>query len=198
MALPRGLSGARGSLEDALPWVLAAPPRNGKSEPYARIGCANRRERTHEASGMCRRDKGSTTMTAITGDKSSCSHCHFWHLLRPHYGLCERNAPKPSGEEQIAHWPETNRDQGCGEFETPAVARVLTHCGDCQYWRRPPNGFEPDDKGDKVASWWAMAGHCTRHAPQPSSDPGPRAFWPATHATDQCAEGKQKVPNIVA
>jgi hypothetical protein len=128
-------------------------------------------------------------MATLAKEKSNCSYCLFWRLLRPKEGLCQRNAPNAGDAEQIAHWPETHADQWCGAFETASSARVLTECGDCRFWRRPPNGFEPDDKSDKLASWWAKAGNCARHAPRPSSDPGPRAFWLATHATDQCAEG---------
>lgn len=128
-------------------------------------------------------------MEAIADEKSNCSQCLYWRLLLPKEGLCQRNAPEADDAEQIAHWPETHSDQWCGAFQTAGSARLLTHCGDCRFWRRPSNGFEPDDKYDKPASWWAKAGHCVRYAPRPSSNPGPRSFWLATHATDKCEEG---------
>jgi hypothetical protein len=38
--------------------------------------------------------------------------------------------------------------------------------------------------------WWASAGHCFRHALEPSSAPGCRGFWRATSVNDTCAEGE--------
>ena len=64
---------------------------------------------------------------------------------------------------------------------------------DCLHWRRPPHGLHPVNRGDMPMTWWARAGHCTRHAPRPVRDPGPRGFWPATLDVDFCAEGAPRV-----
>jgi hypothetical protein len=34
-----------------------------------------------------------------------------------------------------------------------------------------------------------------RHAPEPVSEPGPRAFWRVTQQADSCAEGQQGAQN---
>jgi hypothetical protein len=119
-----------------------------------------------------------------------CDHCIFWKMARPEEGWCLRRAPKPAGvAEGIAHWPTTHGAQGCGEFMAAGSAYELVACGDCRYWRRHAQGLQPVDRGDKPAGWWAQAGKCTRHAPAPQSEPGPRAFWRASHVSDCCAEG---------
>jgi hypothetical protein len=66
---------------------------------------------------------------------------------------------------------------------------VGARCGDCRFWRRPEGGLEPFSRSDMPASWWARAGLCLLHAPQPTSEPGPRAFWQATQEGDRCGEG---------
>jgi len=47
----------------------------------------------------------------------------------------------------------------------------------------------PYGRRDQLSEWWAHAGHCTRFAPRPSSEPGNRGFWRVTHATDGCSDG---------
>ncbi len=122
-----------------------------------------------------------------------CSLCLYWRMSRPNEGWCLRLAPDvASSADRIAHWPLTHGEQYCGEFESSAAALKLPHCVDCRFWRRPQNGFEPVDRGDKLFSWWENAGHCCRNAPRPSTDPGPRAYWPATNAADQCGSGMLK------
>jgi hypothetical protein len=67
----------------------------------------------------------------------------------------------------------------------------LVLCGDCRFWNTNPNGgIEPQDRRDARREWWQSAGHCVRHAPEPSSDPGCRGFWRATGRGDSCAEGE--------
>jgi hypothetical protein len=124
------------------------------------------------------------------GVMETCEHCLFWKMARPSEGWCLRRAPVPVGEaERIAHWPTTHGAQGCGEFLERGSAYEMPACGDCRYWRKPAQGLQPVDRGDKPTAWWAQAGKCARHAPTPQSEPGPRAFWRASHASDSCAEG---------
>jgi hypothetical protein len=119
-----------------------------------------------------------------------CDQCLFWKMARPGEGWCRRRAPGPANEsDRVAHWPTTHGAQGCGEFLQLGAARELVLCGQCRYWRKPAGGLQPVDRGDKTAHWWAQAGLCVRHAPEPISEPGPRAFWRATLGTDSCAEG---------
>jgi hypothetical protein len=121
-----------------------------------------------------------------------CDHCAFWKITRPPLeGFCLRNAPRPcSASDGIAHWPTTHGRQGCGEFTATGSHPKRVACGDCAFWHRPELGLQPVDRGDKPASWWNQAGLCIRHAPRPVSDPGPRAFWCATHQADSCADGR--------
>ncbi len=124
------------------------------------------------------------------GQMGTCDHCVFWKMARPSEGWCLRRAPKAAGEaDRIAHWPTTHGQQGCGEFMAAGSAVHMVACADCGYWCSPSQGLQPVDRGDKLLSWWAHAGQCRRHAPQPQSEPGPRGFWRATHATNSCAEG---------
>ncbi len=119
-----------------------------------------------------------------------CEQCLFWKVARPSEGWCLRHAPGAASEaERIAHWPTTHGSQGCGEFLATGSAYEMVVCADCRYWRKPAQGLQPVDRGDKPWAWWAQAGKCARHAPTPQSEPGPRAFWRASHATDSCAEG---------
>lgn len=128
-----------------------------------------------------------------------CDQCLYWTPARPSEGWCRRRAPRPGASaDRVAHWPTTHGGQGCGEFAPcgeaaacPPSPAVLA-CGQCRYWRAGPDGLDPVDRADKPLSWWARAGHCLRHAPAPFADPGPRAFWRATHVADSCAEGAAK------
>ena len=119
-----------------------------------------------------------------------CENCLFWKMARPSEGSCLRRAPAAASEaERIAHWPTTHGAQGCGEFLERGAALEVVACADCRYWRKPAQGLQPVDRGDKPWARWAQAGKCARHAPAPQSEPGPRAFWRASHETDSCAEG---------
>jgi hypothetical protein len=132
-----------------------------------------------------------TLTQAIPAGKGRCDQCALWKITRPpSEGFCLRNAPRPCGAaDGIAHWPTTHGRQGCGEFVEADSKPELPACGDCVFWHRPELGLQPVDRGDKPGSWWAQAGLCVRHAPRPVSEPGPRAFWCATHQGDSCAEG---------
>jgi hypothetical protein len=131
-----------------------------------------------------------------------CDQCLFWKMARPGEGRCLRRAPKPVPDsDRIAHWPTTHGGQGCGEFVEIGAAFDIVLCGQCRYWRQPPLGLQPIDRGDKPSQWWAQAGLCTRHAPSPVSEPGPRAFWRASHSADSCGEGllrPKATPNDVS
>jgi hypothetical protein len=119
-----------------------------------------------------------------------CDSCAFWKIARPGEGWCQRRAPEAAGSsDRVAHWPTTHGGQGCGEYLTLGAAFDRVDCADCRYWRRPANGLQPIDRGDKAAAWWEKAGLCARRAPLPQSEPGPRAFWRASHAGDSCSEG---------
>ena len=123
----------------------------------------------------------------------NCAACAFWRKLRETEGLCGRHAPEASTHpEEAAHWPMTNARQGCGEGVAAASLSIGAHCGDCIYWRSPDGGLNPVNRGDMPRAWWAKAGICARHAPQPISEPGPRAFWRATQDTDFCADGSPR------
>lgn len=125
--------------------------------------------------------------------EDNCSHCLFWKMARPTEGWCQRAAPEATNQpDRIAHWPTTHGTQFCGEFLRKGAALDLVNCADCRYWRKPAWGLQPVDRGDRLASWWAQAGHCARHAPRPQSEPGPRAFWRASHADDTCAESMRR------
>lgn len=123
--------------------------------------------------------------------KGRCDQCAFWKMTRPPVeGACSRNAPRAGAtSDVIAHWPTTHGRQGCGEFAAAESNPHPVACGACLYWFRPEIGLQPVDRGDKPGSWWAQAGLCVRHAPTPVSEPGPRAFWCATHQSDFCSEG---------
>ncbi len=137
-------------------------------------------------------------MTVTEGNwtaKGRCDQCAFWKMTRPPVeGACFRNAPSPGAmSDVIAHWPTTHGRQGCGEFTAAETNPRPVACGACAYWHRPELGLQPVDRGDKPGSWWAQAGLCVRHAPRPVSEPGPRAFWSATHQSDSCSEGAPAV-----
>ncbi len=129
-------------------------------------------------------------MIVTAGLAGRCENCKFWRAARPNEGWCQRLAPHPGyAPDRIAHWPTTHGAQGCGEFTHASAAWDQVACQDCRYWDSPESGLHPVDRGDKPMQWWAEAGKCRRHAPAPQSEPGPRAFWRASHATDSCAEG---------
>ncbi|MBV8473111.1 MAG: hypothetical protein JO234_06800 [Hyphomicrobiales bacterium] len=120
----------------------------------------------------------------------ACSDCAYWQRWRDQDGTCHRRAPVASAHgEEVAHWPQTRASQGCGDGARKTADRVGAICGECVFWRRPAHGFSPIDRRDMPATWWTHAGHCGRHAPMPASEPGLRAFWPATSSDDGCGEG---------
>jgi hypothetical protein len=123
---------------------------------------------------------------------TSCETCAFWHQHGPHDGTCRRNAPLPTeAADEIAHWPMTDAQERCGEGIMRDQAPVLVSCGECRFWRtNPGGGIDPLNRRDARRDWWKTAGHCVRHSPQPSSDPGCRGFWRATSFEDSCAEGE--------
>jgi hypothetical protein len=121
---------------------------------------------------------------------ANCSVCGFWRKLRENEGVCCRHAPEPSNRpEEVAHWPQTHSRQWCGEGVAAPPLSIGSRCADCVFWRHPDGGLNPVNRGDMPMAWWANAGICARHAPRTSSEPGPRAFWRATLATDFCADG---------
>jgi hypothetical protein len=130
---------------------------------------------------------------AVTGQFGSplnCAGCAFWLKQREKEGVCRRHAPETSNRpEQVSHWPETHSWQWCGEGVAAAPLSIGSRCADCVFWRHPDGGLNPVNRGDMPMAWWAHAGICARHAPRPDSEPGPRAFWRATQATDFCADG---------
>ncbi len=120
----------------------------------------------------------------------NCGGCAFWHRLRDGDGACCRWAPEAATRpETAAHWPLTREFEGCGDGVAAAPLSIGSHCVSCVHWRRPELGLNPVNRGDMPMSWWGRAGHCTRHAPRPGRDPGPRGFWRATLDTDFCGEG---------
>jgi hypothetical protein len=127
---------------------------------------------------------------------ASCAACAFWRRLRDTEGLCARHAPETSiRPEEPAHWPQTHSWQWCGEGVAGEPRSIGARCADCIYWRSPEGGLQPVNRGDMPMAWWAHAGICARHAPRPVREPGPRAFWRATHNTDFCAEGVAHSPD---
>jgi hypothetical protein len=123
---------------------------------------------------------------------TSCGSCKFWHQHGPDGGTCRRSAPLPTeAADEIAHWPMTDTRDRCGEGIMRDQGPALVSCGECRFWRtNPGGGIYPLNRRDARRDWWKTAGHCVRHAPQPSSDPGTRGFWRATSFEDSCAEGK--------
>ena len=129
-------------------------------------------------------------MTEVANRPENCGACAFWRKLRDNDGICCRWAPQATNQpETVAHWPLTYRIDGCGDGVAAARVSPGAACAKCLHWRRPPRGLNPVSRGDMPMTWWARAGHCTRHAPRPVRDPGPRGFWPATLNSDFCAEG---------
>jgi hypothetical protein len=118
----------------------------------------------------------------------SCARCAYWQVVRENTGLCRRRAPEAAHHaEEVAHWPQTHGGEGCGDgVEGPESRRVS--CAACVFWRRYKGGMHPMNRADMPNSWWARAGVCSRHAPRPVNEPGPRAFWRATADIDFCGE----------
>ena len=133
-------------------------------------------------------------MIDVANRAANCAGCAFWRRIGESAGSCLRHAPRSSAtREQIAHWPQTNSVQWCGDgLAADSGKPSLTKCEDCVFWRRPAGGVAPTDRGDRFAAWWSEAGFCARHAPYPREDPGARAFWRATHRKDSCAEGEAR------
>jgi len=128
---------------------------------------------------------------------SSCRDCAFWTRLGAQDGNCRRNAPYPAEvADQIAHWPMTVSRERCGDGVLhDALTPIFVSCAKCRFWHtNQGGGLDPQDRGSARRAWWDTAGHCVRHAPRPSSDPGCRGFWRATSATDSCAEGELARP----
>ncbi len=129
-------------------------------------------------------------MTDVAEQPENCGACAFWRRFRDNDGICGRWAPEASARpETVAHWPLTRQLEGCGDGVVAGPFSLGAHCAACVHWRRPALGLDPVNRGDMPMSWWARAGHCTRHAPRPMREPGPRGFWPATLDIDFCGEG---------
>jgi hypothetical protein len=125
-----------------------------------------------------------------------CDDCTLWDHKSGRTGICRAHAPVPGGQpDEIVHWPETYLEDGCGDGVTGSRdSPGFIRCSDCAYWHQPNRGegLAPMDRQDEGRDWWANAGHCRRHAPNPSATPGPRGFWRATHGDSGCAEGKSR------
>ncbi len=138
-------------------------------------------------------------MSDVVERPENCGACAFWRGLREHEGVCCRRAPDATQRpESVAHWPLTHRTDVCGDGVAAPRFSLGASCARCAHWRRPAQGLHPVNRGDMSMSWWAQAGHCARHAPRPVSEPGPRAFWPATLDVDFCGEGAARAPDIAA
>jgi hypothetical protein len=123
----------------------------------------------------------------------SCGDCAFWSKHGTHDGSCRRAAPQPSdGADQIAHWPVTTDRERCADGRARDPQRnALVTCGQCRFWHTSDQGgLDPQDRQDARREWWNSAGHCVRHAPRPSSNPGARGFWRATSTKDSCSQGE--------
>lgn len=133
-------------------------------------------------------------MSAQFGAESKCGECAFWTRMDKQGGNCRRHAPRPNNNvDEIAHWPRTGWEDACGEWRANSPdARLLVSCSECVYWKHMAQGLQPVDLQDQFSDWWRQAGKCLRFAPQPSSFPGNRAFWRATHGGDACSEGATK------
>jgi hypothetical protein len=119
----------------------------------------------------------------------TCTECVYWRQSPDKGGLCRRRAPDATVRaEQVAHWPHTEPQQGCGDGVAGTADRADA-CASCSFWRRYPGGMHPMNRGDMPNQWWAHAGLCMRHAPKPAIEPGPRGFWRATSESDYCGEG---------
>jgi hypothetical protein len=45
----------------------------------------------------------------------SCAQCVYWRQMPGRAGLCRRRAPDSAlRAEEVAHWPQTQPEQGCG------------------------------------------------------------------------------------
>jgi hypothetical protein len=123
--------------------------------------------------------------------RCKCGDCVFWDHICEDEGLCRRHAPAASQRAgEVARWPETRTENSCAEgIRTPD--RGAVKCAACIYWSQPIGGLSSErPAGEKTGDWWRHAGHCLRHAPQPSSEPGARGFWRATSAGDSCGDGQ--------
>jgi hypothetical protein len=127
-----------------------------------------------------------------------CGGCARWRRMAGSIGTCRLHAPATgTTSAEVAHWPETDAAQGCGDAAPTAGAAPMVLCHDCLFWQEPSvgHGIVPVDRRDHPGAWWQLAGFCIRHAPTPAPDPGNRAFWRATHASDCCAEGRAAAPD---
>lgn len=123
-----------------------------------------------------------------------CKDCAFWESRSTHVGLCRAAAPVQGRViDEVAHWPETDAQEGCGDGVAHQGDPVqLIRCGSCAFWHQPNpgDGLQPLDRKDHALKWWSQAGHCRRHKPRPSSNPGHRGLWRVTNESDGCAEGQ--------
>jgi hypothetical protein len=127
-------------------------------------------------------------------ERPHCGDCHFWWRVTSHVGACRLRAPPPGeNRDEVAHWAQTFYEDFCGEWRAhDGGAAPMTLCKRCVYWSFREGGLTPVDRRDQLVNWWEQAGHCQRHAPQPSEVPGHNAFWRATHQEDGCFEGKTR------
>ncbi len=123
-----------------------------------------------------------------------CGDCAHWVHAEAKSGLCRLHAPSPGDEPNApAHWPRTRREDFCSSWLAKgAEAPRMICCVGCRYWEHVAGGITPIDLADQLMSWWAKAGHCKQAAPSPSTLPGHRAFWRATHEKDGCFAGKPR------
>ena len=59
------------------------------------------------------------TDATATERTERCELCRSWQADNADTitGTCHRHAPRPSGEAQAAHWPQTDADEWCSEFQ---------------------------------------------------------------------------------
>lgn len=127
----------------------------------------------------------------MQGGYCKCGDCIFWDRCGDNDGLCRRHAPCASQRaDDVAHWPETHADDGCGEGARGSGRPVS--CAACGYWSQPSGGLSPQRRRDQPADWWRHAGHCRRYAPQPTPEPGARGFWQVTSGRDGCGDAKAR------
>ena len=135
-------------------------------------------------------------MTKYAPGEPRCDKCVFWRHAEARDGLCRLLAPWAGDEPNaVAHWVRTKHEDFCGAFQAKedANARRFVFCAQCRYWEHVPGGIMPIDLADRLPAWWSRAGHCKRHPPRAATLPGAKAHWRATHKSDGCYEGVERL-----
>ena len=176
----------------------AGPRRRMDGRPLA-AASTGRPDACARATGQ--RSFEGAAMTDESTRPANCGACAFWRKLRDNDGVCCRHAPRGRRihPEQVAHWPQTHRQQWCGEGVVPRrrsrsgrTARIAS------IWRRPGTGAPSGQSGRHADGVVGVRRDLRPPRAAPRSEPGPARSgarpWIRIFAPKACRVDATKLP----